>query len=74
MNKPDYNALLRSFWSSPVSLESIEDNAKNEGSNLPWTIMEGQAPNSNLFFSPPLWEIQSSWLNGYPVALAIQIG
>lgn len=30
MNKPDYNALLRSFWSSPASLESIEDNTKNE--------------------------------------------
>ena len=30
MNKPDYNALLRSFWSSPTLTESVEDNTKNE--------------------------------------------
>ncbi len=30
MNKPDYNALLRSFWSSPTLTESVEDNTKKE--------------------------------------------
>ena len=30
MNKPDYNALFRSFWSSSTLTESVEDNTKNE--------------------------------------------